>query len=274
MPYSEVYYDQNNIVSGLSADERQRQAQRTSQNWQGATDDLRNLIEDSKQGWDHYLHNRPSSDQLANVGKTDKLDSANRNASRQGLRFGGIPKAVDSILSILHSQIFPPDERFFRGTPQNSVARDHQELYEQHRQNNFAEDNATEKLRLLLLTACIDPAAACAVTWRKTTKRNVTYEPKVKLVLGGIELPLPVFGLKKKVEEDYVEWEGTCVEPLDFNDWRVDTTARCMDESWFIRRRYMPCWQVEREFGIKNVKPYSQAFNEIAADPQGNQKSE
>lgn len=273
MSYSDALDLKGNLVKQFDKTDRQKQAQLISRRWADSTVDLHAMIEDSRDGWDHYLHNRPQPSSLANTAKTAQFDKANKEASKQGLRFGGIPKAVDSIMSVLHNQTFPADERFFRGTPQNDVARKYQELYEQHRANNFAEDNASEKLRLFLLTMCIDPAAAVAVSWRKRTKRNVTYEVP-KLVLGGIEIPLPVLGLKKKVDEDYVEWEGTCLEPLDFNDWRADTTARSMEESWFIRRWYEPCWKVEQDYDLKDVKPYHSVIEDIVSDPLGNQKRE
>lgn len=269
MPDSTAFYDEENKVDSLDLNERGRLAQMISNRFSRATSEIKELIEDSKEGWDFYLKNHPQLPQLP-VRKEAKLSMDQRN--HKGLRLGLIPRSIDSVMSVLHNSLFPADERFFRGTPKNDVALRYQELLETYLAEAFAEDNTTEEFRKMLLTMCIDPAACIAVPWKQKKRKKVVYEPPT-IQMGGIKIPLPVLGLKKKVVKDYVEWEGTKAECLDFNDFRVDPSAKCMDESWFIRRWYEPTWKVKRDYNLKEVKPYH-SIGELESDPDGNQKRE
>lgn len=270
MPESTAFYNEDNKLSSLSKEQRQRLAGRISKKWEQATFDLSELIEESREGWDYYIKNHPTLQQSNNrsVGKADTFNTS----KQKGLRLGLIPKVVDSIVSLLHNSTFPADERFFRGTPKNQVALENQELVEQFMSDNMAEANVTEEFRKLYLTLAIDPAACVALPWKQTTRKKVIYETP-QLSVGGITIPLPMLGLKEKVIPDFVEWEGTKVECLDFNDWRVDPTARSMEESWFMRRWYEPTWKVKEDYGLKKVDSYAASY-ELVDDPLGNRKRE
>lgn len=268
-----LFEDDDNLLKKIGKAEADKLARLVSMRFRGATADLRELIDDSREGWDFYLKNQPNLDNEpgGTVGMIDS-QSTNTPVTRRGLRMGLIPKAVNAVVSLLHNSIFPADEQYFRGTPKNDVARQMQNLYEQYRQDNYAEDNTTEEMRKLILTLCIDSAAAIALPWQSRKRDKVVYEaPSLKL--GGIEVPLPVLGLKKKTLKDYVEWEGTHAQCLDFNDWRADTTARSMKDSWFIRRWYEPCWKVEEEYDLKDVEPYYD-YEERIEDSLGTHKRE
>lgn len=266
--YTDSLDQKDNIVNKFDDSQRSQLAQTISKRFANATTEIQQLMTDSRDAWDYYLRNTPDTYKLANTVSV-KNDTANTNRSRKGLRLGSIPKAVDTVVALIHNSIFPPDDRFFRGTPRNTVARRYQELYEQYRADNFAEDNTTEKLRRFLLSMCLDSAACIAVPWRQS-KRKVTKWVSKELSIAGITIPLPMLGLKKVTKEEVV-WEGTQVEALDFTDWRVDPFARNMDESWFIRRWYEPCWQVEKDYSIKKVSPYYYSYD-MPDDVLGNQK--
>jgi len=268
MPDSYAFDDAVNVAKSFGS-KGNDVAQMISERFSRTTSEIQELISDSKEAWDFYLRNHPQAQHLA--GQTGRrLGTANINRSKKGLRLGLIPRSVDSVLSILHNSIFPSDERFFRGTPKNDVALRYQELYEQYRADNFAESNATEELRRFLLTLELDPAACLAVPWKVKKRKKTVYEAP-SISFGGIEIPLPVLGVKEKTINDFVEFEGTVVECLDFNDWRVDPNARSIEDSWFIRRWYAPTWQVERDYDLKNVKPYHTSYL-WDDDVDGNQK--
>ena len=82
--------------------------------------------------------------------------------------------------------------------------------------------------------------------------------PKVQI--GGHEISMPLLGPKKSMLENYVSWEGTSLEVLNFNDWRVDPTARDLDNSWFMRRWYAPVHEVKSNYDLPSVMPYQRAW--------------
>lgn len=248
-----VFTESSNIVNTLSDSVKDSIAAKVSSRWKMATEEITNLIEESREGWDFYLRNVPQAQHKS--GNKSSKDAETSADKTKGLRLGLIPRSIDSVLAILHSSIFPSDEKFFRGTPKNDVAQEYQELAEQFLTDNMAEANTVEAFRRYLLTLCVDPAACCAVQWKKKTRKKVVYETPT-FTVGNIEIPVPLLGLKKKTINDFVEWEGTDVDPLTFNDWRVDPWARNMDESWFARRWYEPVWKVKKEYNLKEVKPY------------------
>lgn len=268
MPESAAFYDQDNLTKTLKESDRSKVAELISQRFSNATTQIQKLIEDSRDAWDFYLHNKPNAN-VPQMSKGDKIEVNNRT-SRRGLRLGLIPRSVDSVLSILTNSLFPSDERFFRGTPQNPSAMEFQEMIEQFMADNFAEANITQEMRKLLLTLLLDSAAACAVQWKQKKRKKVVYEAK-SIELAGIKVELPVLGMKKKTIDDFIEWEGSSLEPLDFNDWRVDPTARCIEDSWFIRRWYEPVWKVKRDYNLKKVDAYHTAW-EDSNDANSNMK--
>lgn len=266
-----AYSKDDNKASTLGKAASKDLADMISKRWKTTTSELYELIDESKEGWNFYLKNK-GKPKVQKTLSGQKLDASTvADSSSTPLRLGSIPRAVDSVMAILHNAVFPSDERFFYGTPKNDVAREYQEMYEVYKSENFAEDNTTEEIRKFMLTLCIDPAACLAVHWKQKRRKKVTYTtPTIKI--GNIEIPVPLFGLDRKVDKNFVEWEGTKVEALDFNDFRVDTAARSFDDAWFARRWYAPCCDVEEEFGVKDVKPYKESYE--VDDPLGNLKRE
>lgn len=271
MPDSFVFTKETDKSSKLTKNQRNTLAELVSDRWLHTTGELAQLIEESREGWDFYLRNRT----LPKPTKTmagSKLDTSDvMDASQTKLRLGAIPRAVDSVMAVLHNSLFPADERFFVGTPQNDLSDQKQDIYEQFLETNLAQDNTTEELRRFMLTLCIDCAAAVSINWKVKTRKKVTYEtPTIKI--GSITIPVPVMGLEKKTNPKFVEWEGSHVECLDFNDWRADTAAKNFEDAWFTHRWYLPCWEVEEDFGLKDVEPYHSAYE--FEDPIGNRKRE
>lgn len=259
MPESVAFEEKENIAFDFNKATREKVAAHISERWLHATEDIRELINDSKEGWDYYLRNQPNPDALS-VNHQRKDSNTAKLAQRKGLRLGDIPRAVDSILAFLFNTIFPQDDRFFRGNPKNEVARENQELYELYRAENFGEINANEELRKMLLNMMIDGTAAVHLPFKRVEREKTVYEPS-KLDLGITKLPIP--GTVKEIKKKVVEWEGTLIEPLDFNDWRVDPMAKSLDESWFCRRWYEPVWKVKEAYpNLKDVQAYHEEFDE------------
>lgn len=284
-----AFEEKRNIVDELSETAKQELIATISNNWEWSTREIQELIDDHNEAWDFYLKSEPKESDRA-VKKGDKRDSKDAfDRLERGIRLGLIPRSVDAVLAILHNSLFPPDERFYRGTPGNAIAKDNQELFEVFLAQNFGESNISEKFRRGLLALCIDPAVAFCFHYKTKKCRKVTYVPKYEVKIGGFSLPLPL-GLKKKTDDNYVEWEGTDVEVLDFTDWRVDPYARSQDESWFMRRWYRPVSEVEEDFGLEEIGSYSQASAQgeeenlvrdhmglrpidVADEPDGNDKA-
>lgn len=269
MPESTAFTDEANIVDRFDDATNAREARRISDRWTSVTVEIGPFIEESRIAHDFYLRNRPErKSRMKQAGQ--KLDSANTNPDGKGLRLGFIPRAVDSVMAMLMKFLFPPDERFFRGTPQNKESERNQEMYEQHLMVNFAEENTTEKWEQCLKNGCLDRAYCMSLHWKQKITRKITYKPKT-FEIAGIEIPIPLLGLEKTIDDNFVEWEGTVHEPLDFTDWRVDPTARNFEDSWFMRRWYEPVWEVKRKYGLKDVQPYHAFYSEIH-EGDGSQK--
>ncbi|MCA9800217.1 MAG: hypothetical protein KC474_11770 [Cyanobacteria bacterium HKST-UBA04] len=253
-----------NRLASLTPAQQEALVTRMNTRWRRATTQIQPLIEESRRGWDFYLRNHPSKQDLPGKGLSGGEDPA-----QSGLRLGLIPRSVDSVVAMLRNSLFPADEHFFRATPKDAFSADWQYTYEQYRVHNFARANTTDALGLMLLSMCIDPAAAIALPWKRSTRKKVVYEP-VQLVVGEFRIALPALGLKKRVDPNYVDWEGTDVQCLDFTDWRVDPAARCLEDTWFARRWYAPVHTVREQYDVPAdvaVTPYAEAWQDEAAAP-------
>lgn len=264
MPESVEFKERDNIVDQLTDEQKLELSQMVASRWKNSTTDIAELLQDSKEAWDFYLRNHPKPETLAS-GTKKKDNYEVRASARKGLRLGYIPKAVDSLLAQQHNATFPQDERFFKGTPRNDFSEANQELFEAFLAENFGEANTIEEFRKQRLNMVLDGTACLFTKWDvEETKNKTIYEPisiKLPTPVGTKSLDVPF--TDRAVKRDVVEWEGTKVEALDFTDWRVDPTARCYDDSWFIRRWYDPVWKVKKTYpDAKEVKPYHASFPE------------
>jgi len=257
MPDSFIFEEES--TEDLTKEQKRKLAKIVNERWRNATGKLWELIEDSSEGWDFYLRNTPNHRRGGITRFKPKHDTNTSQRQPNGLRFGLIPRSVDSVLSIVFNALFPSDERFFRGTAMSVFSQEMQEMYEMYRTRNYQEDNTVTELKCALLNGMFDPAFCLAVPWKKKTRDKVVYEPP-SMVAGGLEIPIPILPPRKKTIKDHVEWEGTQVQCLDFNDWRVDPDARSMEDTWFTRRWYMPVWQVEEMYGLEDVEPAASAW--------------
>src|SRR6478609_6439176 len=107
----------NNTIQSFKPETREKLSQEIALKWRRYTREISELISDSREAWDFYLRNHPNTKTTTRSSSSDNVESD--SSVKKGLRLGQIPKAVDSILSLIHNNIFPIDDRFFRGTPRN-----------------------------------------------------------------------------------------------------------------------------------------------------------
>lgn len=258
----ETFPTDGNILKELPEQDRARLAAHIADMWQKDTEQIRQLIDEHHEAWDHYKRNK--ADPLPQ-GRKDGAASKPKHA---GVRQGHIPRAADSLLAMQHNATFPQDDRFFRGTPQDDYSEDKQEQYETWLASNFAEGGYVEELMKHRLNCILDGTALLAVKWEQRKRRKVFYDPIYEvpsspLAAFGQMLGLPVptpepvqVGVQRREVEDWVEWEGSAIEALDFTDWRADPLARKYEDAHLLRRWYMPVWQVKRDYDLDEVKPY------------------
>jgi Bacteriophage head to tail connecting protein len=251
---SDAYFQaDNNSVQTIKPDTRQKLSQEIAQKWRRYTRDISELISDSREAWDFYLRNHPQHSQGNRSPSSESFNSD--SIVQKGLRLGQIPKAVDSILSLIHNNIFPIDDRFFRGTPLNELSTQLQEPLESFLAENFDEAQISTSMRSFFHNLILDGTACAYVPYERQEINKIIYE-KPKLDLGWITIDIPwkpVQAVQKKV----VNWEGTRFESLDFNDWRIDPTARCIKNSPFLRRWYKSTQEIKSDFPwLQDVTPY------------------
>lgn len=264
---------ETNIVSKLTADQKGVIAGTYCRDrWRNTRDlDINKLITDSQEAWDFMLNNvAKGSDVASNPSTTDRVAAVNEKMSRR-LRLGQIPEVVFTLASLQHSSMFPADDRFFRGTPQNEDAKENREKYESYLSSSMGEFNIDYQFYLHRLNTIVDGTAVSAVHYKKDSRKKKVYRKKVLQLpefLGGGSIDLPGLDVTTK---EVVDKEGTEVYPLNFNDWVADPYASCFKEAWFIRRWYAPTWKVERDFKLKkgsvtsHLKSLDDAGND--ADP-------
>lgn len=256
-----------NIARKLKDDQRQEIALLVFQRWQDASDKLveGGLTADSQEGWNFLLRNYPNK----SVGSQKKdLVDANRQQSK-GLRMGAIPKVVESMLAFMHNATFPKDDRFFRAIAQNDYSNDPelQERYEVHMARCFGISNVPEQMRLFRMSQIVDGTAAAKVVFKRRKTKKTEYKAKpVKDSINVLGVSIPFISRKVVAEtKDVIDWEGTVMEVLDFNDWRVDQSATSMDDSWFIRRWYESKSVIEHKYpwvDEDKITTWRQCFDE------------
>lgn len=234
-----------NLAQDLKKRTRQEIAQLMAQRWQHATDAIDRKIEDSKEAWNYYLENVP--DPSLRGSQTGPLNAqmASTHGGR-GFRLGLVPKTVDSALSFMHNATFPQDDRFFRGTPQNPISKENQEIYEEYLATQFGEANVVECFRQFRLAQILDGTACLHVKWDETKVKKYVWEMPTLDVEGVPNIELQEEPVRRNKEVTI--FRGNKPEVLDFNDWRVDPSASCMEESWFQRRWYEEIHSVKEKY--------------------------
>lgn len=254
--------DENNIVKSLSEDDRRAIANQTRELWHDWTQQIQPLLNESSEGWQLYAENVPKSGYVSSNFKDVKTK---KEQGRKGIRLGFVARSVDSIHSVQHNTTFPTDERFFDGKPANDMAKENQDLYETWKAENLGLIDFNGAMNDHRKNSIIDGTACAHTPWKSRKKRHVTYEP-VKLF--GV-LPVPFLPPTKKVDDNYVCWEGTDCEPLAMVDWRADPNSPKFDENCgFIRRWYEPTWQIKETYKLKEVKPYHECQDDWDKDTQ------
>lgn len=223
------------------------------------------LVEDSQEAWDHLLSNTPDLAVLSRRTGGVLTPAQMKDIQTKSLRMGKIPEIVFTLLAMQHESTFPSGDRFFELTPNNDVAKQHKELMAQFLMDNLTQSRFDFACWLHRLNTIVDGTAACAVHYRRRSRRKTIYERPV-LTLGPLKFGLPITEAKTR---QVVEWEGTTLEPLNFNDWIVDPDAASLEESYFIRRWYAPTHDVAREFHlpIDEVLPHEHAAETWQRNP-------
>lgn len=246
-------------ISGkLSEPQKAALASGVSKRWLSATRQIQSFIDNSLKAWDYYLNNLP----LKKRGSQElNVYVASKEPAERGVRLGYIPKTVDSVLAIQLTSLFPRDGRFFRGTPQNSLSSEKQELYETCLENRMGQANVQQEFRLMRLNQILDGTAAIHVYHKVDKQPRVFYErPTTNLQGFEFEQKEPL----EKVVRDTIKYDGVCAKALSFDEWRVDPSAKSMEDSYFLRRWYMPVHKVKKFFpnvDVDNVKSYMDAHN-------------
>jgi hypothetical protein len=117
------------------------------------------------------------------------------------------------------------------------------------------------------MSQLVDGTTAAKVVFkRKKVKKTEYAQQMVKDSLNVLGIKIPILSRKViSTTKEVVDWEGTVLEVLDFNDWRVDQSATSMEDSWFIRRWYETKSAIKRKYPkVKEDKivPWKQCFDE------------
>lgn len=251
---SDLHLEHNedkNIVKKLSKSQQEALAQQTASLWQNYTTQIQPLLDESEENWKLYCDYKPTM--------AWKVD--NKATKTKGVKLSQVPKNVESVISIQHNQTFPGNDRFFRGTPRNEIAKRLREQYESWAMDNINNFGIIGKYHSHRLNAMQDGTAAAAVHFKSIKEKKAVYkEPEFATEIKAFLKEL-VTGKESKVKnkvtfEEKITLEGTDFEPLNFNDWRVDPSADCLDDSPFLRRYYEPVWEIKKEYGLKEVESY------------------
>ena len=230
----------------LSKHKKKELAILTAKRWKDATQVIRPLLEDDATGWDYYLQNCPEDTEK------DREKVIKTQTRKRGVRLGQIPKVVDTLLSVQHSMSFPVDDRFFRGRPKNEFSAEIQELYESSLADRMAKANISTQFRNYRLAMIIAGTAALHVKHITKKRTKMVYKPNTEPVYDPLQqrmVDVPsLLSPMKEVEEEVTEYDGACVEVLNFSDWRIDPYGSDYESTWFIRRMYMSSSKVKRMF--------------------------
>jgi len=214
--------------------------------WRSASSKMQRLLDDSRTAWSFYLENLPEENKYTNMKKAVR-DTVTRERVQKRVRMGDITNAVETILSQQHNATFPSDDRFFDTTPIDSISEDLKESYETLLGKQFRKVNLVSELKLFKLNQILDGTACAHVFWdsRKVTK--TIYEPKMIDMGMGVKIEDPLGGVVGK-KKTIVEYEATAVKALNFDDWRVDPDSADIEDSYFIRRWYVPIYKLKEMY--------------------------
>lgn len=254
-----AFTDKKNKVSELTESQKQTIAQDYgAKRWKNTRElDLATVIDDSKKAWDFILNNVAGSS--GDSPSVATIETAKTQAQSRRLRLGKIPEVVFTLLSMQHSATFPSGDRFFRSLPCNQEAKEGREKYETYLAEAHGEANTDYNFWLFWLNAIVDGTSLAAVPYKRKSRKKTVYKP-MQIGFPPFVITLPF--TESKVEE-VVEWEGTCLEPLNLNEWVADPWAKSLDDAWLLRRWYQPAWQIEEQYKLEkdSVKSYDRNWD-------------
>lgn len=238
--------EQLNKPSDESFDEptKAKICQEISNKWSTATEKTRSLRTSCRKAWSYYLENLPDEQ----LGYTDtNLARSKYPRKPKNVRMGDITKAVETILSQQHSTTFPSDDRFFMATALDDFSVELQESYESLLGKQFRKANFISELKMFKLNQILDATACLHVYWEKKEKKKQVYERKTIDMGMGVVIDDPFGGVVTKTK-NVVEYDGCSIKALNFDDWRVDPDANCIEDSYFLRRWYMPLHKIKATY--------------------------
>lgn len=257
-----VYKESLDIADKLSFPQKQEVGSKVAEKWRESSNQIQHLLEESLEGWDYYLNNRPASEALRGKETLKAQGDAHREETPHGVRLGYIPKAVNSMVAQYMASTFPTDGSFFSATPQNDLSRENKELYERYLQHRFSKSNLEQTMRNVFLNMILDGTACVHITHKQKKVKKTVWEKDTVDIMG---MAFESENLVKRVK-DVVVYDGPEVSCLSFNDWRVDPAAKCQEESYFIRRWYEPVHKVKEDYahveGIEDLTSYGSTVDE------------
>lgn len=221
-----------------------------NQEWYMFTQQIRSILDDSQEAWQLYLENRPEG---ANFDNPDDAEGSSN------IRTSAIAQAVDAVHAQQHLTNFPDQENFFEGRPLNDEAKTNRKMIESYmsqglRKVDFLIKAFQDRKNLLL-----DGTSAVAVPFKRKTKRKAKYSwPKI----FGIEIPI---GKPRKTYVEEVASETTDFIPLRLEDWRIDPTADCWEDTPFLLKYYKKIEELQaiKEYqNTKDLTTYSTTLDE------------
>lgn len=244
--------DKANIAKKLSQTAKNKIAQDYgAKRWRQVRDnDINHLIEQSREVWDLMLKNI-SVDSPVNVATTQQIEN---ESPQSRLRLGIVPKALMTITAVQHKAVFGSDDRWFSASPLNEFAKEGREKYETFLAQNFGKRNITQKWKLHMMNKAADGTALAAVHYKQKERERTVYEhPKI---LG---IALPITQAKK---QKMMEWEGTDITPLGFNEWVANPYVEDFDDAWLIVRDFKSTDWVKQKYDLDEVSTYSEWHNQ------------
>lgn len=221
-----------------------------NEEWFMFTQQIKTILEDSQEAWQLYLENRPEGSNFK------KPDSA---AGSSNIRTSAISQAIDAVHAQQHLTNFPDQENFFEGCPLNEEGKANRKVIEAYmaqgmRKVDFLIKAFQDRKNLLL-----DGTSAVAVPFKRKTQRKAKYSwPKI----FGIEIPI---GKPRKSYTEQVVAETTDFIPLRLEDWRVNPTAECWEETPFLLKYYKKIeelQQIKEYQNTKSLTTYAVALDE------------
>lgn len=258
-----------NKVDEIPSHLRFKLAQQFAKRWKDTRQNrIQDLIQDSRDVWDHILSHLPEN-------RRSKSKTYNKFSSRsdeqQGIRLGKVADIFFTLSAIQHNYTFGADDGFFRGTPLNKHAKETQEKLESFYRTNFGEANYDMKMLEHRKNAIADGTAVSSVHWEQRKRKQTVWEPTTLSLPTGLtamlgmgqppSIELPFVKPEGEIKE-VVEWEGTVIEPLSFNDWVANPDATSFEDAWFQRRWYETTWKIKRDYKLNKIESYFKCHEE------------